>query len=33
MKILTDMNNEGKTVIVVTHDEGVKKMGRRIIEL
>lgn len=33
MRILKDLNNDGKTVIVVTHDEGIKKMGERIIQL
>ncbi len=33
MRILKDLNNDGKTVIVVTHDEGIKKMSERIIQL
>lgn len=33
MNILCDMNKEGKTVILVTHDEEYKKIGGRIIEL
>lgn len=33
MSILSDMNKEGKTVIIVTHDENIKKMGKRVVEL
>lgn len=34
MKILKDMNKEqGKTIIMVTHDEELKNQGSRIIEL
>lgn len=33
MSILQEMNREGKTVILVTHDELYKKSGGRIIEL
>lgn len=33
MNILRMLNGEGKTVIVVTHDEEIKKQGRRIIDL
>ncbi len=33
IEILKELNKEGKTVIIVTHDESIKKMGNRIIEL
>ena len=33
IEILKKLNSEGKTVILVTHDEGLKKAGSRIIEL
>ncbi len=33
MDILTGINQEGKTIIIVTHDVGVAKKCRRIIEL
>ena len=33
MKILFDLNREGKTVIIVTHDETIKKMARKVIKL
>lgn len=33
MKILMELNNEGKTIIIVTHDEAIKKMARKVIEL
>ena len=33
MDILKRLNDEGKTVILVTHDEELKKTGSRIIEL
>jgi len=33
IEILKKLNSEGKTVILVTHDEELKKTGSRIIEL
>lgn len=33
MRLLKSLNNEGKTVIVVTHDEKIKKQADRRIEL
>ncbi|MDE6567421.1 MAG: ATP-binding cassette domain-containing protein [Lachnospiraceae bacterium] len=33
MSVLWDMNKQGKTIILVTHDEEFKKTGGRIIEL
>ena len=33
MKILKKVNQQGKTVIVVTHDENVAQMGDRIIRI
>lgn len=33
MDILFDLNREGKTVVIVTHDETIKKMAGRVIEL
>lgn len=33
MQILLDLNKEGKTVILVTHDEKIKNMSKRVIEL
>ncbi len=33
MRILLDLNRQGKTVVLVTHDERIKKMAGRIIEL
>ena len=33
MKILTDLNDEGKTVVLVTHDEEIKNMADRMIAL
>ncbi len=33
IKILEDLNNEGKTVIIITHDEKIAKKSRRIIEI
>lgn len=33
MSILEELNKEGKTVIVVTHDESIKKRSERVIEL
>ena len=33
MKILAELNREGKTVILVTHDEMIKKMAVRVMEL
>jgi len=33
MNIIDDFNKQGKTIILVTHDELVKKRGNRVIEL
>jgi putative ABC transport system ATP-binding protein len=33
MDILMELNREGKTVIMVSHDEKIKKIARRVIEL
>lgn len=33
MRSLLDLNQQGKTVILVTHDETIKKMARKVIEL
>ena len=33
MDILLELNREGKTVILVTHDDRIKKMARTVIEL
>lgn len=33
MRSLIDLNKEGKTVIIVTHDETIKTMAREVIEL
>ena len=33
MRILTDLNDEGKTVVLVTHDEEIKNMADRMIAL
>lgn len=33
MSILWNMNKEGKTVVLVTHDEKYKKIGGRVIDL
>lgn len=33
LSILKDLNREGKTIILVTHDEAFKKIGDRTIEL
>lgn len=33
MRSLLDLNQQGKTVILVTHDEAIKKMARKVIEL
>ncbi len=33
MSILKNMNDSGKTIILVTHDEEIKKRGKRIIEI
>lgn len=33
MSILEELNKDGKTVIVVTHDENIKKRSERVIEL
>ncbi|XKO55885.1 ABC transporter ATP-binding protein [Lysinibacillus fusiformis] len=33
MSILKGMNDSGKTIILVTHDEEIKKRGKRVIEI
>ena len=33
MEILKELNNEGRIVILVTHDEKTKQIADRIIEL
>lgn len=33
MRSLLDLNQQGKTIILVTHDEAIKKMARKVIEL
>lgn len=33
MSILEEMNNKGKTIILVTHDENIKKRAKRVVEL
>lgn len=33
LNILKDLNNSGMTIIVVTHDEGIKSRAKKIIEL
>jgi putative ABC transport system ATP-binding protein len=33
MDILKDLNDEGKTIIIVTHDENIKKQAPRLIEI
>ena len=33
MNLLESLNHEGKTVIIVTHDENIKKRAGRIMEL
>lgn len=31
--ILKNLNEQGKTVIIVTHDEELKRQGKRVINL
>lgn len=33
MDILKQLNEDGKTVVIVTHDEDIKKRGDRVVEL
>ncbi len=33
LKLLLDLNKEGKTILIVTHDETFKRIGKRVIEL
>ena len=33
LDILNQLNNEGKTIILVTHDEEIKKQGSKVVNL
>lgn len=33
IKLLDDLNSEGKTVIIITHDEKIAKKSKRVIEI
>lgn len=33
LEILKQLNAQGKTIILVTHDESIKKQGNRVINL
>lgn len=33
MQVFTELNNEGKTVIIVTHDLGIARQCKRVIEI
>jgi len=33
MAILTQLNQEGKTIVMVTHDEDMKKYATRVIRM
>ncbi|MEA4826568.1 MAG: ATP-binding cassette domain-containing protein, partial [Clostridium sp.] len=33
LNILKQLNKQGKTIILVTHDEGMKKQGNRVVNL
>ncbi|MGY0373956.1 ATP-binding cassette domain-containing protein [Clostridium sp. JNZ J1-5] len=33
LNILKQLNKQGKTIILVTHDEGIKKQGNRVVNL
>lgn len=33
LKILLELNEAGKTVLLVTHDETIKELGKRVVEL
>jgi putative ABC transport system ATP-binding protein len=33
LKILTDLHNQGKTLIVVTHDEGIAENADRLVQI
>ena len=33
MDLLLDLNNEGKTIIIVTHDENIKLMAKKVVAL
>lgn len=33
MALLQELNDQGKTIILVTHDETIKKQGKRLVEI
>lgn len=33
LNILKQLNKQGKTIILVTHDEDIKKQGSRVVNL
>ena len=33
IQLLLDLNAQGKTVLIVTHDESIKTIGKRVVEL
>ncbi|WP_035395983.1 ABC transporter ATP-binding protein [Exiguobacterium sp. OS-77] len=33
MALLQELNDQGKTVILVTHDEAIKRQGKRLVEI
>lgn len=33
MGLLQELNDQGKTIILVTHDEAIKQQGKRLVEI
>lgn len=33
LTLLQELNNQGKTIILVTHDEAIKQQGKRLVEI